>query len=50
MAIEKYFAPKTMEEACSLLSSHKAEAAVVAGGTDLMVCMKQGDRAAQVCH
>ena len=42
MAIEKYFAPKTMEEACSLLSSHKVEAAVVAGGTDLIVCMKKG--------
>jgi len=42
MGIEKYFVPKTMEEACSLLSSHKAEAAVVAGGTDLVVRMKQG--------
>ena len=42
MVIEKYFVPKTMKEACSWLSSHKAEAAVVAGGTDLMVCMKKG--------
>ena len=42
MVIEKYFVPKTMEEACSLLSDHKAEAAVVAGGTDLVVRMKQG--------
>jgi len=42
MTIEKYFAPKTMEEACSLLSSHKVEAAVIAGGTDLIVCMKKG--------
>jgi carbon-monoxide dehydrogenase medium subunit len=42
MVMEKYFVPKTMEEACSLLSSHKVEAAVVAGGTDLIVCMKKG--------
>ena len=42
MVIEKYFFPKTMEEACFLLSSNKAESAVVAGGTDLVVRMKQG--------
>ena len=42
MVIENYFVPKTMEEACFLLSSHKAEAGVVAGGTDLVVRMKQG--------
>ncbi len=36
-----YFAPKTMEEACSLLSQYKESAQVVAGGTDLLIRMKQ---------
>jgi CO/xanthine dehydrogenase FAD-binding subunit len=36
----EYFAPKTMEEACSLLAKYKGEARVLAGGTDLLVQMK----------
>ena len=37
----EYFAPKTIEEACSLLSRHSGQARVLAGGTDLLVKMKQ---------
>ncbi len=36
----EYFAPETMEEACSLLAKYKGEARVLAGGTDLLVQMK----------
>lgn len=36
-----YHEPTTVKEACSLLSSHKGEAAALAGGTDLLVLMKQ---------
>jgi len=36
----EYFAPETMEEACSLLAKYKEEARVLAGGTDLLVQMK----------
>jgi CO/xanthine dehydrogenase FAD-binding subunit len=36
----EYFAPKTIEEACSLLAKYKGEARVLAGGTDLLVQMK----------
>ena len=36
----EYFAAKTIEEACSLLSKYKGEARVLAGGTDLLVQMK----------
>jgi len=36
----EYFAPKTIEEACSLLSKHSGQARVLAGGTDLLVKMK----------
>jgi carbon-monoxide dehydrogenase medium subunit len=35
-----YFAPKTIEEACSLLSNYRDEARVIAGGTDLLAKMK----------
>ena len=35
------FEPKTVEEACRLLSEYKDEARVLAGGTDLVVSMKQ---------
>jgi len=36
----EYFAPKTIEEACSLLSKYNGQARVFAGGTDLLVKMK----------
>ena len=32
--------PKTIEEACSLLSKHKGKAKVIAGGTDLLPAMR----------
>jgi carbon-monoxide dehydrogenase medium subunit len=37
----KYLRPETLEEACSLLSQFNGKARVIAGGTDLMVNMKQ---------
>jgi carbon-monoxide dehydrogenase medium subunit len=36
-----YYAPKSVEEACSLLAKHKGSALPLAGGTDLLVKMKQ---------
>ena len=38
----EYFQPETIEEACSLRSEYKEKAKVLAGGTDLLVKMKQG--------
>ena len=38
----KYYAPKTIQDAAILLSEHGSEAAPLAGGTDLLVRMKQG--------
>jgi carbon-monoxide dehydrogenase medium subunit len=35
-----YFAPKTIEETCALLSKYRGKALVLAGGTDLLVKMK----------
>lgn len=37
----EYFAPTTIDEACSLLRKYGAEAKVIAGGTDLLVDMKR---------
>ena len=37
----EYFTPKTLKEACSLLAAHRQEMAPLAGGTDLLVKMKQ---------
>lgn len=37
----EYFAPKTIDEACSLLLEYKGEAKVIAGGTDLLGQMKR---------
>ncbi len=37
----EYLQPKTLEEACSQLASHPQEVAPLAGGTDLLVKMKQ---------
>jgi carbon-monoxide dehydrogenase medium subunit len=36
-----YFEPKSIEKACSLLTRYGAEASLLAGGTDLLVKMKQ---------
>jgi carbon-monoxide dehydrogenase medium subunit len=38
----EYFAPKTVEEALSLLSQYKGEAKIVAGGQSMLVIMRQG--------
>ena len=35
-----YLAPKTVREACSLLSRYKGKANIIAGGTDLLVLMR----------
>lgn len=35
-----YLSPKTLDEACSLLSQYKEKARAVAGGTDLLIRMK----------
>ncbi len=40
----EYLAPETMEEAALLLSRHKTAAKVLAGGTDLLVQFKHGER------
>ncbi len=37
----EYFAPQTVAEACSLLSEFKGRVKLMAGGTDLLVSMKQ---------
>ncbi len=37
----EYLEPKTVKEACSILSKYKGQAKVLAGGTDLLVMMKQ---------
>lgn len=36
-----YFEPGTIEEACQLLTEYKDDARVIAGGTDLLVSMKE---------
>lgn len=36
-----YLAPRSIEEACSLLSQYRGKAKVLAGGTDLLVSMKK---------
>ena len=43
MALPKfeYVAPKTLDEACSLLALHKGRARVISGGTDIMPQMKE---------
>lgn len=37
----EYIEPKTVKEACSLLSQHKEKAKVIAGGTQLLASMKR---------
>ncbi len=36
-----YLTPQTLAEAASLLAKHKGEAKILAGGTDLLVMMKE---------
>jgi carbon-monoxide dehydrogenase medium subunit len=38
----EYFAPKTVEEALSLLAQYKEEAKIIAGGQSMLVVMRQG--------
>ncbi|MFC1871858.1 FAD binding domain-containing protein [Chloroflexota bacterium] len=38
----EYFAPKTLDEALSLLAKYKEEAKILAGGQSLLVVMRQG--------
>jgi carbon-monoxide dehydrogenase medium subunit len=38
-----YYEPKSVEQAVSLLSKHRGEAKVIAGGTDLLVRIRNGD-------
>ena len=38
----EHFEPKTLSEACALLHEHGARAAIIAGGTDIIVRMKYG--------
>ncbi len=38
----EYFAPKTVEEALSLLSRYKERAKIIAGGQSMLIIMKQG--------
>lgn len=37
----EYLEPKTVKEACSLLSQHKEKARVIAGGTQVLASMKR---------
>ncbi len=41
---ERYYTPRTLEEAFGLLERYAGEARVIAGGTDLLLEIKQGHR------
>lgn len=43
----EYVAPRTVSEACSLLARYRGKARLIAGGTDLLVRMKNGEVAPQ---
>ena len=43
-----YFAPKTLDEALSLMSQYKGEAKIIAGGQSMLVVMRQGLLAPEV--
>ena len=43
----EYLAPKTVKEACKLLSKYRGRAKVIAGGTDLLVKMKNREQTLQ---
>lgn len=45
---ERYYTPRTIEEASDLLARHGGEAQVIAGGTDLLLDIKQGHHPAAV--
>ena len=38
----RYLGPETLDEALDLLDTHKEDAKILAGGTDLLVRMKKG--------
>ena len=38
----EYFAPKTVEEALTLLSQYKEESKIIAGGQSMLILMRQG--------
>jgi len=40
----EFFRPTSTEEACSLLARYGSDASILAGGTDLMVAVNQGQR------
>jgi CO/xanthine dehydrogenase FAD-binding subunit len=41
---ERYYTPRTVEEASDLLARHAGEARIIGGGTDLLLEIKQGHR------
>jgi CO/xanthine dehydrogenase FAD-binding subunit len=41
---ERYYTPRTIEEASDLLARYAGEARIIAGGTDLLLEIKQGHR------
>ena len=43
MTLERYFAPRTVKEALSLLTEYGGQARVISGGTDLLTQMKHRD-------
>jgi carbon-monoxide dehydrogenase medium subunit len=43
----QYLAPQTVEAACSLLSQHRDKAKIIAGGTDLLINMKNREEIPQ---
>ena len=38
-----YRIPKTLEEACDLLGEFREQAKIIAGGTDLVIGLRNGD-------
>jgi carbon-monoxide dehydrogenase medium subunit len=38
----EFYEPKRIEEACELLAKYRGRARILAGGTDLLVELKQG--------
>ncbi len=43
----EYLTPTTIEDACSLLEQHGSKAKLLAGGTDLLVDMKERKKVPQ---